>query len=57
MKGKWYVFSGYNERHTMGLVYLQSKVQEDRYGWCIFKLKGQKTEEKTYLETSIPEPM
>ena len=30
----------------MGLVYSECKLQQDSYSWCIFKLKGQKTEEK-----------
>ena len=31
-------------------MYLKCKLQEDSYGWCIFKWKCQKTVERTYLE-------
>ena len=46
MKGKCYVFSGYKQRIQV----LECKLKEDRYSWCIFKLKLQKTVDKTYLE-------
>ena len=52
MKGKCYVFSGHKQRNKVSLVYLESELQQDRYGWIIFKLKCQKTVERTYLETS-----
>ena len=52
MKGKCYLFSGYKQRKNLCLVYLECKQQQDRYGWCIFKLKYHKTVEGTYLETS-----
>ena len=52
MKGKCYVFSGYKQRNKLCLVYLECKLQQDSYGWCIFKLKCKKTVEKTYIETS-----
>ena len=47
-KNKCYIFSGYKERSKVCLVYLECKLQQDSYGWCIFKLKCQKTVEKTY---------
>ena len=52
MKDKCYVFSCYKQRNKVRLGYLECKLQHDRYGWCIFKLKCQKTIEKIYLETS-----
>ena len=52
MKGKCYVFSCYKQRNKLCLVYLDFKLQQDSYGWCIFKLKYQEKEERTYLETS-----
>ena len=42
MNGKYHVFSGYKERSKVRLVYLEGKPQEERYGWCIFKLKCKK---------------
>ena len=33
-------------------MYLEYKLQEDRYGWYIFNLKWQKMVERRYLETS-----
>ena len=33
----------------MFLVYLECKLQQDTYGSCIFKLKWEKTVERTYL--------
>ena len=42
MKDKCYVFSGYKERNKDCLVYLECKLQEVSYGWCILKLKCQK---------------
>ena len=50
MKEKWYVFAGYKQRNNVWLIYLECKLQQDRYGWCIFKLKLQKTAERRYLE-------
>ena len=52
VKAKWYVFSGYKQRNKVSLVYLDCKLEQVSYGWCIFKLKCQETEEGTYLETS-----
>ena len=49
MKRKCYFFSGYKQRKNMCLVYLEWKLQQDRYRWCIFKLKYHKTVEKAYL--------
>ena len=40
----------------MGLVYLECKLQQDSYSWCFVNLKGEKTEEKTYIETSNQQP-
>ena len=34
----------------MDLVYFQRKLQQDRYGWCFFKLKEEKAQEETYFE-------
>ena len=50
MKDKCYVFSGNNQRNKEYLAYLECQLQQDRYGWCIFKLKCKQTEERTYLE-------
>ena len=52
MKGRYYLFSGYKQRNNVCLVYLECKVKEDRDGWYTFKLKWQKTRERTYLKTS-----
>ena len=49
MKGKCYVFSGYEQRNKVCFVYLECKLQQDRYGWCIFKLKCQKAVETKQL--------
>ena len=51
-KDKCYLFSGYKESNKLWLMYLERKPQEKRYGSYIFKLKWQKTGERTYLETS-----
>ena len=32
MKAKCYGFNGYKQRNKVSLVYLESKLQEDRYG-------------------------
>ena len=37
MKGKCYVFSGFKQRIKVCLVYLEFKLQQESYGWCIFK--------------------
>ena len=34
------------------LVYLQSKLQQERYTWCIYLLKCLKSKEKTHLEAN-----
>ena len=39
MKGKCYVFSAYNEKNKVWYMYLECKLPEDSYDWCIFKLK------------------
>ena len=38
MKSKCYVFSGYKQRNKVFLVYLECKLQEDSYDFCIFKI-------------------
>ena len=55
MKRKSYLFSGYKQGNKASLVYLKCKLQRDRYGWWILKLKCQKTVERIYLETSKEE--
>ena len=52
MKGKCYIFSCYKERNKVRFVSLERKLQQDRYGWCFFKLKSQKTLERKFLQTS-----
>ena len=54
MKRKWFRFrfSGYKERNKVCLVYLEWKLWQDIYDWCLLKLKWQKTAERTYLETA-----
>ena len=39
MKGKCYALIGYKQRNTMCLEYLECKLQEDSYAWCISNLK------------------
>ena len=41
------VFSRYKQRNKERLVYLESKLRQDRYGSCIFKLKCRQTEERS----------
>ena len=48
-KGKCYVCSVFKQRNK---VYLLCKLQQVRYGMCIFKLKCQKAVEKIYSGTS-----
>ena len=55
MKGKCYSFSDYKQRNKVCLVYLECKLRQDSYEWCIFKIKCQKTVKRTYLETSKQE--
>ena len=57
MKGKRYVFNGYKQTNKVSLLYLECKLQQHRYGWCIFNLKSWEMVEGTYLETSKPQPM
>ena len=52
MKSKGYVFSAYEQRNKVSLVYLKCKLQHEKYGGCIFKLKCQRTVERTYLENT-----
>ena len=56
MKGKCYVYGCYKQRNKVCLVYLECKLQQYKYGWCIFKWKFQKTVERKYLETSKQQP-
>ena len=42
IKRKWYLFSCFKQKPKMGLVYLEPKLQQDKYGWYILKFKGQK---------------
>ena len=52
IKGKCYVFSRYKQRNKMCLLYLECKLQQYRYGWCISKLRGERPVERTSVETS-----
>ena len=52
MKGKCSAFSHYKQRNKVSLVYLDCKLEHDRYGWWISKLKRQKAVEIAYLEVS-----
>ena len=47
MKGKSYDSGGYKQRNKACLVYLESKMQQDRYGVCIFNLNSQQRIERT----------
>ena len=47
IKGKCYVCRGCCFR----LLYLESKLEQDKYGWLIFRLECQKTVNGTNLET------
>ena len=51
MKGKPFVFRVYKQKIKVPFLYLECKLQENRYGRWIFKLKRYKTLETTYLET------
>ena len=46
MEDKCYVLNGYKQRNNVCFKYLECKLQEDRYGWWIFKLKCHKTAER-----------
>ena len=37
------------------MVYLESKLKQESYGWCIFESKSQKTVGQIYMETSKQE--
>ena len=52
IKGKCDFFSGYKQTSKLSLLCLECKLQQDRYGWCIYNLKCQKTLDRTHLETS-----
>ena len=43
-------FQPLKTNNKLCLVYFQSKLQEDRYSWCIYLLKCLKSKEKTHLE-------
>ena len=47
IKVECYIFSGYQQRNKVGLVHLEWKWHQDRYGWCIFKLKLKKPVDRT----------
>ena len=55
MKRKYYVFRDHKQGNKVGFVNLERKLWVDSYGWGIFKLKYQKTVERTYLETGKQE--
>ena len=57
MRRKCYVFGAYKQWNEVSLVYLECQVLQDRYGWCISKLKLQKTVQRMYLETSKQQTM
>ena len=42
MKCECYVFSGYKQRNKVCLVYLENDLRQNRYSWCVFKLKCRK---------------
>lgn len=42
------LFSYYNQRKKN----LECKLEQQSYGWCIFKLKRQKTEGKWYVDAN-----
>ena len=50
-KGKYYVLRSFKQRNNVCSVYLECKLTQYTYGWCIFKLKYWKMVENTYLET------
>ena len=50
MKHKCYAFSGYKQTNNVCFVYLECKLQQSSYGWCISKKKCKKTVEKKYSQ-------
>ena len=40
------------KKKKVSLVYLECKLQQGRYGWCIYKLKCKKTVRRTSLDRS-----
>ena len=48
-------FQPFKTNNKVWLVYLQSKLQEDRYSWGIYLLKSLKSKEKTHLEANKQE--
>ena len=55
MKAKCYVLSNYKQRKNVWLLYLEFKLQQDRYSYCNSKLKCYQGVEGIYLETSKQE--
>ena len=49
LKSKCYVFNGNKQINDLCLGYLKCKLQQVKYGRCIFKLKWKKTVERSYL--------
>ena len=52
IKSKCSVFSSFKQRTKVCMVYLECKLQEYRYGWCLFDLKCYETVYRTYSERS-----
>ena len=55
MKGKCYAFSSNKQRNKVSLVYFERKMQQETYGSRYFKLKYEKTKERSYLQKSKQE--
>ena len=43
-------FQPFKTNNKVCLVYLQSKLQQDKYSWCIYVLKYLKSKGKTHLD-------
>ena len=52
MKINWDVFRCYKLTSKVFFVYLECKLQQDRYVWCIYKSRCHKTVQRRYLATS-----
>ena len=52
IKVNWNVFRGSKQTSKVCFVYLECKLSQDRYVWCIYKSKCHKTVERRYLATS-----
>ena len=50
MKSKSDAFSGDEQRSKVSLVYLEVKLHQDRYDWCIYKLKHNRMVELRYSQ-------